>query len=71
MNEKELIKLVSKSLKIKANAKTSSENTPEWDSIGHLSILSAIDKYTKGKAEKIDLASSFSIKKLSAKLKKI
>ena len=53
MNEKELIKLVSKSLKIKANTKTSSAvNTPEWDSIGHLSILSAIDKYTKGKAEK-------------------
>ena len=33
MNEKELIKLVSKSLKIKANNKTSSENTPEWDSL--------------------------------------
>ena len=71
MNEKDIILLVSKSLKIKANSNTSSSNTPEWDSIGHLSILSALDKFTKGKAEKINLANCFSVKKLISKLKKI
>jgi acyl carrier protein len=71
MTDDNLIKLVSKSLKAKVNLNSDSNNTPEWDSIGHLSIISALDKLSKGKTEKIDLSECYSVKKLSTKLKKI
>ena len=47
------------------------KNTAEWDSLGHLSILSALDKLTKGKSSKIDLTQADSITKLIKKLKNI
>lgn len=71
MNEKEVISIVSKALKKKVNAKSSSKNTEQWDSLGQLSILSAIEKATKGKSSKIDLTEVQSIKQLCIKLKKI
>ena len=71
MNEKEIISIVSKALKKKMNAKSSVKNTEEWDSLGQLSILSAIDKATKGKSSKIDLTEVESIKQLCLKLKKV
>ena len=71
MNEKEIISIVSKALKKKVNIKSSVKNTEEWDSLGQLSILSAIAKATKGKSSKIDLTEVQSVKQLCLKLKKI
>ena len=46
-------------LKIDENA--SNETIEEWDSLGHLSILSALDDLTDGKASELDgLADSLS-----------
>ena len=47
------------------------DSIEEWDSLGQLSILSAIEKATKGKSSKIDLTEVQSIKQLCLKLKKI
>ena len=71
MDEKKIIKLVSKAIRKKVNSNSSSENTKEWDSLGHLSILSSLDLLTKGKSSKINLTNANSIKKLNQKLKKI
>jgi len=71
MDEKKIISIVSKALKTKINAKSKSNNTEQWDSLGHLSILSALQKATKGKSSKIDLTEVQSIKELVLKLKKI
>ena len=71
MNEKEIISIVSKALKKKVNAKSSVNNTEQWDSLGQLSILSAIEKASKGKSSKINLTEVQSIKQLCTKLKKI
>jgi acyl carrier protein len=71
MNEKDIISICSKALKKKLNTKSSVKNTEEWDSLGQLSILSAIEKATKGKSSKIDLTEVQSIKQLCLKLKKI
>ena len=71
MNEKDIISIVSKALKTKVNIKSNSKNTEEWDSLGQLSILSAINKATKGKSSKIDLTEVQSIKQLCVKLKKL
>ena len=64
MNEKEIISIVSKALKKKVDIKSSVKNTEEWDSLGQLSILSAIAKATKGKSSKIDLTEVQSVKQL-------
>ena len=71
MNEKDIISIVSKALKKKVSAKSSVKNTEEWDSLGQLSILSAIEKATKGKSSKIKaLADANSVKKILDILKK-
>ena len=71
MDEKKIISIVSKALKKKVNATSNVKNTGEWDSLGQLSILSAIDKATKGKSSNIDLTEVQSIKQLCLKLKKL
>jgi acyl carrier protein len=71
MDENKIISIVSKALKKKVNIKSNSKNTEEWDSLGHLSIMSALEKATKGKASEIDLTEVQSIKQLCLKLKKI
>ena len=70
MDEKKIISIASKALKAKLNAKSTVNNTEQWDSLGHLSILSALQKVTKGKSSKIDLTEVQSIKQLTLKLKK-
>ena len=55
MTENKIISIVTKALKKKVNMKSNVNNTEEWDSLGQLSILSALEKATKGKASKIDL----------------
>tara|TARA_B110000503_G_scaffold143158_1_gene242923 strand:+ start:828 stop:1067 length:240 start_codon:yes stop_codon:yes gene_type:complete len=67
MKKKELIVLIKSSLKAKSeiNEKSSDSNVDEWDSLGSLSILTALDKKTKGKTSKIStLANANSVKKI-------
>ena len=41
---------------------SSADNIPEWDSLGHLSVLTALDDATDGKAASIsDLADATSV----------
>lgn len=72
MDDKKLFSLIKKSLKINqdVNDKSSDKNIEEWDSLGHLSILSALDKATKGKASKIkNLSDATSVQKIKKILK--
>jgi|TARA_Y100000389_G_scaffold185019_1_gene203997 acyl carrier protein len=71
MTENKIITIVSKALKKKVNIKSNVNNTEEWDSLGQLSILSALEKATKGKSSKIDLTEVQSVKQLCVKLKKL
>lgn len=71
MDEKKIIRIVSKALKKKVSLKSTSSNTEEWDSLGHLSITAAFGKETKGASSKIDLTEVDSVKKFISKLKKI
>lgn len=73
MSEEKLFNLIKKSLKTKSkiNMNSSSKNIEEWDSLGFLSILTALDKETKGKTSKIkSLANADSVLKILDILKK-
>tara|TARA_B100001939_G_scaffold327334_1_gene321627 strand:+ start:1440 stop:1673 length:234 start_codon:yes stop_codon:yes gene_type:complete len=72
MTEKELLKIIEKALGVKnIDDKTISKDIPEWDSLGHLSILTALDEATDGKVEKIvELSESYSVKEIKQLLKK-
>ena len=71
MNKDLLKNLIKKSLNIKkVDNKTSSQNTPAWDSLGHLTIISLLDKNTKGKTSKLNLSDADSFEKLFKILKK-
>jgi acyl carrier protein len=55
-----LIDIFSKALNIpedRIKEDVNNENLEEWDSLGHLAILTAIDNETKGKASKIETLS--------------
>ena len=44
---------------------SSAENISEWDSLGHLSVLTALDEATNGKASSLnDLSSAISVIKI-------
>ena len=73
MKKIDLYNLIKKSLlyKGKIDDKSSQKNVSEWDSLGHLSIITALDKATKGKTSKIkSLAEASSAKKIFDILKK-
>jgi len=73
MKENELIKLIKKSLKTKQkiDINSKSNNIEEWDSIGHLILLSNLDKKLKGATSNIaDIATADSVKKIINILKK-
>lgn len=71
LNEKQLISVISKSIKTKINIKSNTLNTEKWDSIGHLQILSSLDKVTKGAISKINrIADANSVKEIISILKK-
>lgn len=63
MNKQDLFKIISEALEVDSIDENSSmDNTDEWDSLGHLSILSAIDQELDGKASKLSsLAASTSV----------
>lgn len=73
MNEEKVFSLIKKSLKTKSkiDKNSSSKNIEEWDSLGFLSILTALDKETKGKTSKLNsLANADSVSKMLLILKK-
>jgi acyl carrier protein len=67
-----LIKLVENALEMQPNTisiDSNSENTEAWDSLGHLSILIALDKAFNGKVGKIqDMAMAKSIQTIMSLL---
>ena len=74
MNQKNCFSLISKCLNVKVSQISLNlkfEDIEEWDSIGHLSILSTLDKATNGKSTKIKgLGNQKSLKKIWEILKK-
>lgn len=73
MDDNKIFTLIKKSLKTnkEINVKSNSQNIEEWDSLGQLSILSSLDKATKGKTSKISsLAEAYSVKKILSILNK-
>ncbi|MDC1450317.1 hypothetical protein N8477_06050 [Candidatus Thioglobus sp.] len=74
MDEKKIIGIVSEILELENGEITitsSSENTEEWDSLNHLSILISLDQLLEGRAAKIpELATATSIKEIVTLLNK-
>jgi len=72
MNKNDLLSLIKNALEVQHIDSSSSMDTiQEWDSLGHLSILSAIDERLDGKAADIsDLASATSVEKIISILEK-
>ncbi len=74
LDKDKFLKLISEALKVPKKKITLSlkvGDIEEWDSLGHLEILTKIDKETKGKAGKIkNLSSSQSLKEIFEILKK-
>tara|TARA_A100000164_G_scaffold313709_1_gene292621 strand:- start:373 stop:597 length:225 start_codon:yes stop_codon:yes gene_type:complete len=63
LDEKDIIKVLSKALNTKLSNKSNDKNVKKWDSLGQLQILAALDNRTKGKSSKIkglDTATSVS-----------
>ena len=73
MNEKKILNILKEALEIEnLNIDDSSDTIEEWDSLGQLSILSALDKETKGKASSIKgLSEMFTVKEIIKSLKSI
>ena len=67
INKKKLLVIIQSALKTKSKIteESSDKNINEWDSLGFLSILTALDKVTKGKTSKISsLANADSVNKI-------
>lgn len=67
MKKDDLYKLIKEALDADVNIdiNSSSDNVPEWDSLGHLSVLTALDDATNGKASSLsDLSEATSVTKL-------
>jgi len=69
----ELKKLIAKSLNVNAskiNDQTKDTDLEEWDSLGQLSIISALDKKFKGQINFKDISQAGSVKLIEMYLKK-
>jgi acyl carrier protein len=70
----ELFTLIAESLDVERDIikeTSSSESIDEWDSLGHLSILSSLDEVTNGKASEVEeLAEALTIEDLTKILSK-
>ncbi len=68
ITEKEILDIMQNALKLKEKSLTidsSMSNVEEWDSLGHLSILVALDKFFNGKIAGVkDLVSADSVNKI-------
>tara|TARA_B100000989_G_scaffold296587_1_gene280170 strand:+ start:256 stop:498 length:243 start_codon:yes stop_codon:yes gene_type:complete len=73
ISEQELKKIISKALNVKLSQvsdKLKSNDIEEWDSLGQLSIISALDKRLKGKINLSNTAELNSYKAIKNFLKK-
>ena len=74
LDEKKFLQIISKSLNVsakKVSLKLKKTTLDEWDSLGHLAILTAVENATSGKAGKLkDIANFSSLSQLFNKLKK-
>lgn len=68
MSEKEVLEVIQKALNLKGKTLTGEstmQDVKEWDSLGHLSILSALDKAFGGKIAAIKkMATVDSVRKI-------
>ena len=67
MTKNDLFSLIKNALDAEEEIDTdsSAENISEWDSLGHLSVLTALDEATNGKASSLnDLSSAISVIKI-------
>ena len=67
MTKNDLFSLIKNALDTEEQIDTdsSAENVSEWDSLGHLSVLTALDEATNGKASSLnDLSSAISVIKI-------
>lgn len=73
MTETEILEIIAKALNVNANGLTvdsSSDNVDEWDSLGHLGVLVALDKAFDGKLAGISkMATADSVTKIIQILK--
>ena len=53
MNQKELITALSSSIGESLSEDSTTQNSENWDSLGHLSILTTLSKVTDGKSDLI------------------
>ena len=71
--EEEVLKIIEEALKLEKgviNINSNPNNVSEWDSLGHLNILMALDKRLDGKASGLsELAKAMSVKKIISVLK--
>ncbi len=73
MNDTDIIGIIAHSLNVEPGTidiNSSSENTAEWDSLGHMSILIELDKTFDGKVAAINqMASANSVSMILSLLK--
>lgn len=74
MTETEILEIIAKALNVDINSlsvDSSADNIDEWDSLGHLGVLVALDKAFDGKlAGLAEMASADSINKIIQILKR-
>lgn len=66
-----ILKLIADALEVKEDQithDTTADDIDEWDSLGHLSIVSTLAANTNGGSDKVDLANCFSVADLTQKL---
>ena len=73
MKEARLFEIVAEALELEVenvSLDTSTENVEEWDSLGHITILSALDDETGGETSELpDLTQAVSVRELLEVLK--
>ena len=73
VKDEEILAVIQDTLKVKGkqlSLDSSMENVEEWDSLGHLGILVALDKFFEGKVAGInDLVAADSVRKVMQVLK--
>jgi len=73
VKDEEILAVIQDALKVKGkqlSLDSSMENVEEWDSLGHLGILVALDKFFEGKVAGInDLVAADSVRKVLQILK--
>ncbi len=71
--EKDILNIIQSALNLKnknITINSSVNDVAEWDSLGHLSVLTALDKFFEGKVGRIkEIAAADSVKKIIQILK--